>query len=699
MSFARYAEGAAGLAAAALLIGYASVRLRGRLLPGWVAAPARLVEFVLGLALLTMLLQLLGAIGLLNFAGIVVGAALVAGAAHFLVQPRVGEVELAEEPELGPLWLQLGAAVIAVLVAAHWATGVQAAWANGMSGFDTLWYHAPFAARFAQEGSIDALHFTDPEYLHWFYPQNSELLHAGGIVLFGRDIFSPLLNLGWLALALLSAWCIGRPYGRASLSLVAVAIVLDTATMVPREAGSAANDIGAIALLLAAAAIMVTAELPGSRSSLTDPGVLICAGLAAGLALGTKLTIAVAVLALSAGVIVLAARGRRLWVAGTWFAAVAATGGFWFVRNMFHAAGNPFPWLAHNLNFLPGPERGLEGRDPFSVAHYLFGLDGGVVRTFFLSGLHDVLGLLWPLLLALAAGGMFAALARGRTPAIRMLGGVAIVAAVAYVFTPLGASGPEGRPDGFEINLRYLVPALALGLALLPLDRAFERRRHQYALGALFVVALASVVLFSKSKTAYQGDDAFLPGALLIGVVLFAPLGLVLLWESRPRLTYAVAAAVAVLAFAAGWSRQDDYLDGRYQGESRYQMQAAFRWANDVSGQRIGLAGTRAAFQQYGLYGRDVSNYVQYIGHPGNEGDFTRIADCPAFRTAVNAGRYDYLITTPDLDLNNVGRTNPAPENSWLLGDPALKTIVREGPVRVLEVQGILNPATCPAPR
>ena len=89
-----------------------------------------------------------------------------------------------------------------------------------MLTFDTLWYHGPFAARIADTGSVWGMHFTDPLYLNWFYPENSELLHGAGIVLFGRDIFSPLVNFGWLGVALLAAWCIGRPYGVAPLSLI-----------------------------------------------------------------------------------------------------------------------------------------------------------------------------------------------------------------------------------------------------------------------------------------------------------------------------------------------------------------------------------------------------------------------------------------------------------------------------------------------
>ena len=38
------------------------------------------------------------------------------------------------------------------------------------------------------------------------------VIAAVGIVALGNDALSPLLNLGWLAVALLSAWCLGRPW-------------------------------------------------------------------------------------------------------------------------------------------------------------------------------------------------------------------------------------------------------------------------------------------------------------------------------------------------------------------------------------------------------------------------------------------------------------------------------------------------------
>src|SRR5687767_9808526 len=78
MSFADYLGGVIGLAAVAVPMALAAVRLRQRLLPGWTGPPARLAEAVLGIAVVTILLQLLGAFGILKPA-ILVAAAIVTG--------------------------------------------------------------------------------------------------------------------------------------------------------------------------------------------------------------------------------------------------------------------------------------------------------------------------------------------------------------------------------------------------------------------------------------------------------------------------------------------------------------------------------------------------------------------------------------------------------------------------------------------
>ena len=46
--------------------------------------------------------------------------------------------------------------------------------------------------------------------------------------------------------------------------------------------------------------------------------------------------------------------------------------------------------------------------------------------------------------------------------------GLAAWPPLAWLVAPTSASGPDGMPRGFESGLRYLAPALVLGLALLP---------------------------------------------------------------------------------------------------------------------------------------------------------------------------------------------------------------------------------------
>ena len=111
----------------------------------------------------------------------------------------------------------------------------------------------------AQSHSVTGLHYTETVFTNWFYPQNSELLHASAILLTGSDTLSLFLNFGWLAIAFLAAWCVGRPYGRGPLTVVAAAIVLECHTLVVREPGAAKNDLMAAALLLAAIAILINA--------------------------------------------------------------------------------------------------------------------------------------------------------------------------------------------------------------------------------------------------------------------------------------------------------------------------------------------------------------------------------------------------------------------------------------------------------
>jgi hypothetical protein len=705
VSFGDYLFGVLGLAAVAIPMGMGGVRLRRRLLPGWVGPPARLADAVLAVALLTVLLQLLGAFGILVPAVLIPAAVLVGLGVYygFWVDYDGGATRPPPSPPI-PLPQTLLALAAAAFVAAHWATGLQDVWARGMLTFDTLWYHGPFAARIADTGSAWGMHFTDPLYLNWFYPENSELLHGTGIVLTGRDIFSPLVNFGWLGVAFLAAWCIGRPYGVAPLSLTAVAIAMDTGPMVPREAGTPATDTVPVAMLLAAAAILINAWASRSpnerdRRVATLMGALLVAGLAIGIAIGSKLTISGAAAAMAVGVVFIVPREVRWKAFWVFVAGVAAVAGFWFLRNLVHA-GNPLPWIRHIGPIdLPGPNRGLEGRDDFTVAHYIFSNPStGLWRTYFLNPIENLLGPLWFLILGGAAAGAILAVWRPRSPAVRLAGVITVVAAIAYLFTPLSAAGPEGHPLAFGINLRYLIPGLALGLALLPLESRLtpERLRVPLIVGGL--IALYFTSRNSDANVAWEGAFASVPWAALIGIALIGvPVGLALV-ARRSALAAGVAGAVLAVAVATvGWERQDDYFDHRYDRpeDFRFQLDDAVRWAKPTAGLRIGVAGTSGAYNQYGFYGDALDNFVQYVGRHLPEADFQAIETCPVFRQAVNDGDYDYLVTTPTLDLNNPATASPSPEGGWVKKDPAVRQILHSGRVSVWRITGALSPDGC----
>jgi hypothetical protein len=569
------------IGAVATALGFGAARLRARLVPKWSGAPARLAEAVLGLAGLVVALQVLGIAGILTAwtsvaacAALGVGMALV-GARRPAARRRAVGRRLRPAP--------IAAIAVVVWLVFVWAGPMLVSLHRGIIDGDSLWYHLPFAARFAQDSSITGLQFDGPYYLSWFYPANTELVHAFGFLVAGNhDVLSPLISLIWLALALLAAWCLARPFGVGAVGVAALALLLSSALIVHREPGAARSDVAALAFMLAAAALLVN----GWDGSRMDRGAVPLAGLAAGLAIGAKLTMLPAVGVIFVGVIVLA-RGERWRAAGTWAGCALLTGGFWYVRNLVDA-GNPLPWIRLGI----GPVT-LAPSDPdpsaqyrFSVLHYA--VNGRVWRDYFIPGLHEGFGALWPLVLALAAAGAALAMVRG-SPVQRILGAAALLSAIAYVVNPMSAPGPDGAPTQFATNLRYLAPALALGLVLLP--TALPRRLRSTT---WLLPPLAAVLLITGAKPDLANIDRQRTGSLL----------------------------------------------------ARSHMDTAYRWAQGMHGVRIGTSSTL----MYGLTGDALSNEVRYVGVPGPRGTFSDATTCRQWREALDAGGFNFLVLAPEYE-------------------------------------------------
>jgi hypothetical protein len=707
----RYAGGFTALVVVSACMAAAALVLRRRLLPGWRGAPARLAEAVLGLALLIAILELLGALGLFRL-GPIVGACVLVATALLAWAARGGATgadpgAAPGVPPPAPPLARAIALIAAGVVIAEWSVAMLSSYDVGIRGFDSLWYHLPWAASFAQTGRVTSLRFTDVEYLTAFYPATAELLHGLGIVLLGRDTLSPAINLGWLALTLLAAWCIGRPRGLQAATMTGAALALASPMMRMSQAGAAANDIAGVAFLLAAAALALQSE---------EPAALVLAAIAAGLAVAVKLSLLAPVLALTVGVIALkgARRAAILWIPA---AAIAAA--YWYVRNLI-AVGNPLPWVSLG-GILPTPAAPLQQGTGFSIAHYA--TDTGIWTRFFGPGLAAGLGRWWLVVAALALlGPVLCVLGRGQRTA-RMLGFVALASIAAYVITPETAAGPAGDPLGFAFNLRYAAPGLTLALTVTPLAAWLDGARARTAT----IVALGLLLLVTVTEARLWGGP-YVPGAVLVALAAAALLGAAAAANPAPAANaapaanpapaanaapaaqgtphrgaaLATAAAALALIGVAGYFGQRHYLRDRYAfhpGVS--ELASVWAWARGIHDARIGLAGTYGGFASYPLYGLDGSNQVQYIADRGPHGSFTPISGCRGWRAAINAGHYRYVVTTPGRDPWRPQTLYPSPEASWTTTDPAAKRILthraRGQTIDVFELAGPLDPATCGA--
>jgi hypothetical protein len=672
--------------------------LRLVLLPAWRGAPAALGAIVLGLALAIVAAELLGLLGLLNTpALIVVSVSTALGLRFSRLSPVAGPAP--PTPPIGRLSLGV-AAVAALLTTVHWAGPVLHSLDLGIYRQDSTWYHLPFAAWFAQTGSVTGLLQTDPLKLAvWYYPLNSELLHAIGMVVLGNDLVSPLLNFGWMGVALLAAWCVGRPLGLAAATLLGTVVVVDSDMMLV-QAGNAPSDIVALACLLAAIAILANGQVaagdttPARRGArlVVAQGPLAVAALAAGLAIGAKVTMLIPIGVITVGLLIAGERdgaGRR---AAIWLGGLASAGGFWYLRNLVQA-GNPLPWL--NAGPLPGPnQEALYPRPAHSIAEYV--ADRHAWTDFFFPGFAETLGPLWFVVLFAAVAGIVLGLRRRHSPLIRILALAGAATLVAHIFNPVSASGPDGGPYGFASNLRYAAPGIALGLILLPLCETRWMARRVLAPTYALLILVASIA--STEWIQPQPALAIAIGALAVLMPIW------LLSGPRNRRRQLAIASLLAIVVAAGYPAQRHYFDDRYRADlappldnpgfrAANQWKLIQTWARDQRGMRIGIVGTPAAYGQYVFYGEDLSNEVRYLGEPQPHGGLTQIESCRRWRERINSGRFDAVVITPE----DPGSPFPPPQIGWTASDGAAVPVLRVSPAGVFLLAGPLNPAACPA--
>lgn len=715
-SLASYIVGVLQITAIVAAVWYGSWWLRRWIVPEFSGALARLAELTIAFGLVTLALELVGTAGLLKEAWITaacITVPLVGAGLAWRFAPR--EVEQVEAPAV-PNWAFLVAVGVASWCVAEWAFPTQLSLDQGMFGGDTTWYHMPAAARFIQEASIVPLHFTDALRLAvWFYPQNSELMHGALMGLMGSDWLSPVFNMLPLGVALLACWCVGRPYAVGPATLVAGALLLSAGVMIETQPGEGRNDIVAFAFLVAFVAFLINGhqrrapdsggvdEKPDPDAHLLDKGPLIMAGIAAGIAISIKVSMLAPVGVIFLGMILVSGRGRRLTTTLCLGLSMFIVGGYWYVRSMIYTGGNPVPAVGWGPLKLPQPDQmPLDPRPRFSVAHYL--TEPSIYRWWFFPRLDDAFGVLFPLILIMLAAAALWLVFRSRNKIVRVISAAALITAVVYVFTPLTAAGQEFQPRGFFTNTRYLLPGLLLAAVMLPLIRQL-RIPEERAKKVLIFLSLVYAVTVLTSPRWYP---SFLPGAIFLTLaIVWAPVGLSWLKDHGRISRGMIAAVVAVIALAAAvWGRGEEvgYAEKHYTRTTLFLQeggpQDAFAFTRDLKDKRIALAGSgEIFFGQYGFYGVDRSNFVQYIGEEGPNGTYRLIDNCRAFIQKINEGKYDYIVTSeytqdsPDADYWY-------PVRAWIDGDPAVKLVVAEEDITpqpdfVYEINGRLDPGRC----
>jgi hypothetical protein len=715
-SFGSYIGGCLAVIGIVAALGLGGYWLRRWIVPEFSGALARLADATIAVALLVVSLQILGALSILYVGWIVVFCIAVGLGAAWLGRRQAPR----ERREVMAPRVQTVALVIAVAVAsftvAEWTFPTQLSLDQGMFGGDTTWYHMPFSAAIAQEHSTAPLHFTDPLRLAaWFYPASTELINGASIVLFKSDWLAPLQNLFWLAIALLAAWCVGRPYKVGPATLVAAAIVLDAGVMIETQPGEARNDIMGLAFLLAFVAFLINGhqrrapaagavqDAPEEDAPLLDKGPLVMAGVAAGLAASVKYTFLIPVAAITIGVVLFSGRGRRWTTAWVMTVPMLVVGGYWYLRAAIKTGGNPIPITKFGPLNLPTPDQmPLDPRPRFAVAHYL--PEPTIYRRWFFPELDNAFGPLWPLILIMAVAAAVFIVVRSRNRILRVIAAAALATAFVYLFTPLTAAGQDGSPTGFFTNTRYLVPGLVLALVLLPIARPLRAPDRRAWQTLLFLTGVYAITVLTTPRW-YPG---FIVGTIFLTLALvWAPAGLGL-GRSRGQVSRGMVAVlggvVLLAAVVLGRAQEVQYADKHYTKSTLFLgeggPQKAYDFARRQHDERIGIVGSsEIIFGQYGFYGGDLSNHVKYIGVPGPNGTYRLATTCRAFRREINAGDYDYLI------MSEFTQDSPAADYSypiyeWAKDDPALKLVLAEPtivpqPDYVFNVNGKLDPAGC----
>jgi hypothetical protein len=426
---------------------------------------------------------------------------------------------------------------------------------------------------------------------------------------------------------------------------LSVGIVAAAPLTVVTEPGAATNDVAMIALLVAAVALLIH----GSAS----PKTIALAGVAGGLAIGTKFSALAPVAAVTFVGVLFPPRLVQLELSSSarrrgrvaWFGALGLVGGFWYVRNLIRV-GNPVPSVA--IPGLPRPNDRVFTAIGHPVSDFVtrrwFWRD--VVRP----GLARAIGPGWLVLGVLSVVAMVVALIgiRGASGASgpadasrdwsRRLAAAALVSGIAYIFTPYSAGGAGKDLFLFAPDVRFAYPALAFALLAL-VAWATASPRHAAAVNCLLAVALMSEQL-GRHDDYVAWLHEYWGAAVATAAIAVVALGVFVFAGPAARRVLAIAGLASAVS-GLGAVRNIE-LAGRYTTGSSWSP--IYTWARSVHHSHIAVVGVPL---QYPLFGTDISNRVVYAGRPEPHGNLDPLSTCEELREQLMRLHADFLVVGP----------------------------------------------------
>jgi hypothetical protein len=365
------------LVLALLALAQAALRVAGTVSPGGLERAIVAVVIAVATAVAEGL-----ALGLVGLGGspvalVLATVALWAAALVWLPSPEPGLSR-----ELADWWRRLDAPWRHAAAALG---GVFAAWLAWQLrypaiGFDSSVYHYPEVAGWIQNGRPGSMLSLSYDIPYGNYPLTDEVAQTWGAAIARSWVPLALWNPAMLVVLAGAAWLTARHLAVSRVVTGLFTAVLVTSPLLIRQLNEPQTDLPAMTWLASTLALSLGA---GRR-----PGLLVPAMVAAGLAVGTKTTVApLALVALAAGVWL--ARGRLRPLAGWLLLGLAGAyvvGGLWYTRNTLQHGwplwpfteapwGDPRPrfFSLIETTFLERPAATLEGR----LGEYASRLGGG----------------------------------------------------------------------------------------------------------------------------------------------------------------------------------------------------------------------------------------------------------------------------------------------------------------------------------